>query len=240
MTDARDKWNCRWQERSERPFQADPWLLKILPLLPSGRALDVACGRGRNALLLAERGMAVTALDISEEALNQLEREAASRGLRIETRRVDLEAQSQLPATHFDLVIDFFYLHRPLLPALRRAVRPGGVAVLRTFSNAGPFAGTPAAAEFVLNPGELLEIFAGWDILLHEEGVEPSAKGAPWPASSPAAGSDDERAPHRAPRSEGGHGRTAAGRPPSAAVRPAASNGPDTGNEHLDVQVDNG
>jgi serine/threonine protein kinase len=68
-------------------------------------------------------------------------------------------------------------LHRPLLPQLLQAVRPGGVAVLRTFSSAGAFAGGPGNPAFVLRPGELLEIFAGWDILLHEEGIEPSRKG---------------------------------------------------------------
>ena len=107
----------------------------------------------------------------------QLGREAALSNLRVETRRVDLEADPELPQETFDLVIDFFYLHQPLLPLLRRAVRPGGVAVLRSFSSAGPFPGGPKNPQFVLQPGELPEIFAGWEILQHEEGVEPSAKG---------------------------------------------------------------
>lgn len=177
MNDSRTRWNARWREKSERPFEPDPWLLRVHPLLPGGRALDIASGRGRNALFLAEQGMSVTALDVSEEALAQLGREATRRGLKVVTRRVDLEADPRLPAELFDLVIDFFYLHRPLLPLLRHAVRPGGVAVLRTFSHAGPFPGGPKNPEFVLRPGELLEMFAGWEILLHEEGMEPSRKG---------------------------------------------------------------
>jgi tellurite methyltransferase len=177
MNDSRNTWNGRWRERAERPFEPDSWLLKVRHLLPAGRALDIASGRGRNALFLAEQGVAVTAFDISEEALDQLKLEAARRQLAIETQRVDLEADPRLPVDAFDLVIDFFYLYRPLLPHLLTSVRPGGIAVLRTFSSAGPFPGGPSNSAFILQPGELLEIFAGWDVLLHEEGIEPSHKG---------------------------------------------------------------
>lgn len=170
-------WNDRWREKVDHPFNPDPWLVEIAPLLPGGRALDLAGGRGRNALFLAERGMSVLCVDVSEEALDQLRQEATRRNLQVETRQADLEGDPRLPDAEFDLVLDFFYLHRPLLPRLRDAVRPGGIAVLRTFSSAGPFPGGPGNPEFVLRPGELLEIFAGWEILRHEEGVEPSRKG---------------------------------------------------------------
>jgi tellurite methyltransferase len=177
MNDAHDKWNKRWQEKAENSFEPDPWLLKVFPLLPGGRALDLASGRGRNALFLAEQGISVMALDISEEALAQLSSEAARRRLAVETRQVDMETDPQLPKETFDVVLDFFYLHRPVLAQLREAVKPGGIAVLRTFSSAGSFPGGPENPDFVLQPGELLEIFAGWEILVHEEGVEPSRKG---------------------------------------------------------------
>jgi tellurite methyltransferase len=177
MTDTQNKWNERWQEKAEDFFDADPWLLRIFPLLPGGSALDLASGRGRNALFLAEQGLSVTAFDISEEALAQLDLEAARRRLPVCTRQLDLEADPQLPSDAYDLVLDFFYLHRPLLPQLRMAVKAGGIAVLRTFSSAGSFPGGPGDPAFVLRPGELLDIFAGWEILLHEEGLEPSRKG---------------------------------------------------------------
>ena len=171
-------WNDRWRERADQPFPVDPWLLACAPLLPiSGHALDLACGRGRHALFLAERGLSVTALDSSAEALVQLHCEATRRDLAIKTRQVDLEVTPQLPTACFDVVLLFFYLQRSLLPHLREAVRPGGLAVLRTFSSAGPFPGGPENPDYVLRPGELLEIFAGWEILRHEEGLEPSSKG---------------------------------------------------------------
>lgn len=177
MSDIENRWDSRWREKADTPFLPDSWLLKHLHLLPAGRALDIACGRGRNALFLAERGWSVTAIDRSQEALVQLEHEAARRHLAVKTVCVDLEAAPRLPSGDFDLVIDFFYLHRPLLPAILHAVSPGGVAVMRTFSSAGPFAGGPDNPDFVLEPGELLDTFAGWEILLHEGGLEPSRKG---------------------------------------------------------------
>ncbi len=178
MSDTRPDWNARWRKRADQPFTVDPWLLSIAPLLPdTGRALDLACGRGRHALFLAERGLSVTAIDSSAEALGQLRGEATARNLEIETRQVDLEVDPQLPPAAFHLVLLLFYLQRSLMPNLRDAVRPGGIAVVRTFSSAGPFPGGPDNPNFVLRPGELLEIFAGWDILRHEEGLEPSSKG---------------------------------------------------------------
>jgi len=178
MDEIRDKWNRRWREQAAEPIEPDPWLLRVRPFLPTGgEALDLACGRGGNALFLATEGFSVTAFDISQEALAQLEAEAARRGLRLQTRRADLEAGVHLPKRSFELVLSFFYLHRPLLPQLLSAVRPGGVAVMRTFSRAGSFPGGPGNPEFVLRPGELPALFAGWEILLHEEGFEPSKKG---------------------------------------------------------------
>lgn len=178
MTDSTPDWNDRWRERADEPLTVDPWLLALAPTLPdSGCALDLACGRGRHALFLAEQGLSVTALDSSTEALAQLRSEAARRALEIEIRQVDLEVAPQLPVASFDVVLLFFYLQRSLLPHLREAVRPGGLALLRTFSSAGPFPGGPANPDYVLRPGELLKIFAGWEILRHEEGLEPSSKG---------------------------------------------------------------
>ena len=170
-------WNHVWQERSDERLQPDTWLTKVLPLLPAGQALDLACGRGRNALLLAERGYAVTAVDASEEGLIQLREEARQRGLVIDLLQQDLEAEPHLPAEEFEVVLQFFYLQRSLFPMLKQAVKPGGVAVIRTFSHAGPWAGGPGHPEYALEQGELLRIFAGWEILLHEEGLDKAHRG---------------------------------------------------------------
>lgn len=178
MSDSQFNWDDRWRSKSPGvQMQADPWLHRALPFLKPGKVLDIACGNGRNAIFLAERGFQVTGIDFSAEALAQLEKEAGARHLVIETQLSDLETDLRLPVGVFDLVLDFFYLHRPLLPEICKSLKPGGLMVLRTFSRAGPFPGGPENPDFVLKPGELLETFGRWEVLLHEEGIEPSLKG---------------------------------------------------------------
>jgi tellurite methyltransferase len=179
MNDLRRRWDARWRQKVlQADWQVDPWLEKALPHLGPGRALDVACGLGRNALWLSEQGYDVTAVDLSQEALEQLRREASHRQVDIKLLATDLEtATPVLPEGPFDLIIDIFYLHRPLLPMLVDLLRPGGLMLIRTFSCAGDFPDSGLDPRFVLEEGELLAIFRGWDILLYEEGLEPSSKG---------------------------------------------------------------
>jgi len=178
MSEVQQRWNQRWLEKAtQEDWQADPWLLRVAPMLVPGRALDVACGMGRNAVYLARKGFSVTAVDFSRVALDLLQAQADKYALDIEVRQIDLEHDPLLPEDPFDLLLNFYYLHRPLLPHLLKTVSPGGMAVFRTFSSAGSFQAGSVAPEMVLRPGELREIFAGWEILLHEEGVEPSRKG---------------------------------------------------------------
>ncbi len=174
-----DKWNDRWADKaSGNGWRVDPWLDRHLALVAPGTALDVACGRGRNAIFLAERGFRVTALDYSAVALRQLEQEAARRGVDIVTGLTDLEqADPDLPSGPFDLLIDFHYLYRPLLAGFKTLVRPGGYVIIRTFSSAGQGSPLSIAPDMVLEPGELPKIFSSWEILVHEEGLEPSKKG---------------------------------------------------------------
>ncbi|WP_172399756.1 methyltransferase domain-containing protein [Geothermobacter hydrogeniphilus] len=170
-------WDERWRQR-EGDLEPDPWLVAVAALFPAvGDCLDVACGRGRNALWLAGQGWRVTGIDKSPVGLEIAAREAAQKGLSLTLRQQDLERSPRLPVDCCDLLLQFFYLQRALYPALLAAVRPGGVAVVRTFSLAGPFAAGGLARQFVLNPGELPEVFAGWEILRHEEGLEASRKG---------------------------------------------------------------
>ncbi len=171
-------WNRVWRERRQEPLQFDSWLQKVLPLLPpSGRLLDIACGRGRNALPLAALGYRVTAVDSSSQGLEQLAAEAARRQLPVAILQQDLERDLRLPPASFDIVLQFFYLQRSLFDSLRQAVKPGGLAVVRTFSRAGKSDGGPGNPDYVLQPGELPAVFSGWDILLHEEGLDQAQRG---------------------------------------------------------------
>ncbi len=174
----RQTWDQRWSEKSfSDGWQVDSWLAAHQHILKQGTALDVACGRGRNSLFLAEHGYQVTALDYSPVALSQLQEEAAHRGLQLASHLVDLEQQPQLPAGQFDLVINFYYMHRPLLPVMQELVKPGGLIIIRTFSSAGHFEPCRLKPEMILEPEELRRLFRDWDIMVYEEGVEASKKG---------------------------------------------------------------
>jgi 2-polyprenyl-3-methyl-5-hydroxy-6-metoxy-1,4-benzoquinol methylase len=82
--------------------------------LPRGRALDIACGKGRNSLYLAELGFEVAAMDISTVALDEARTRAQSKQLRIDWRQTDLEVV-QLEEAAFELVVNFNYLQRSLI-----------------------------------------------------------------------------------------------------------------------------
>src|SRR5688572_28557287 len=118
------------------------WLLQHAERLPrhglngtAPRALDVACGTGRHPLWLAAAGFDVVALDRDTAAIAELQSEASARGLSIDAKVDDLERDGvSLGVDHFDLIVVFRYLHRPLFPALRTAMRRNGLLVYETFT----------------------------------------------------------------------------------------------------------
>ena len=137
----------------------------------SRRALDVACGRGRHALLLAGAGLEVRALDRDAEALASLRRAAGRLGLRVEAEVVDLEAPgTDLGDGLYDIVLGIHYLHRPLFPALRRSLRTGGALIYETFTTAQAARGKPTNPDFLLQPGELRRLVAPLEIVREREG----------------------------------------------------------------------
>jgi dihydroneopterin aldolase len=144
--------------------------------LPMGRVLDLAAGRGRNTLFLAERGYRVEAIDRDESALNELRGAAERRNLLgVSTRGLDLEAAPPLtlpiPANSYEAIVVFYYLHRPLFPLLLQALRSGGVLMYETFlvENHVKYH-HPRRREFCLEVNELLSLTAGLQVLHYDEG----------------------------------------------------------------------
>ena len=149
-----------------------PWLIKNADLLPrGGRVLDVACGRGRHALLLAGAGFDVRAIDRNPDAIAFVRDTAARLGWAINAEVVDLETDPPPAiATEFDAVLVFNYLHRPLAPALRDALKPGGRIFYETFTIHQAERGHPTSPAFLLKDGELAELMAPCTILRSREG----------------------------------------------------------------------
>lgn len=149
------------------------WLLSNIDLIPrAGRALDVACGRGRHALFLAERGWAVRAVDRDAAAIAALRSEAGRRGVALAAEAVDLEAgQPGLGDEAYDLIVVVHYLHRPLFPALVRALAPAGLLIYETFTVDQARRGKPTNPDFLLEHGELRERLTALNILRERDGV---------------------------------------------------------------------
>jgi tellurite methyltransferase len=147
----------------KRVFESGKWPL------PVGHALDVACGKGRNAVYLAEHGFAVHAIDISPVALAYAQRLAAKKCLSIVWEATDLE-QARLPLERYDLVVNLNYLQRSLIPQLKQSLKPGGLMIFETYLIDQQHLGHPKNPEYLLLHNELLEQFRGYRVLLYREG----------------------------------------------------------------------
>ncbi|MFC3956913.1 class I SAM-dependent methyltransferase [Halovivax cerinus] len=118
-----------------------------------GRALDVATGRGRNAIFLARRGWTVDAIDISRAMLDPARRRADDRGVSVNWILADVDDYCFRPSA-YDLVTISFFDTRQRLEAIRNALAPGGVLcyehhLVTRDARAGP------GARYRFQPGEL-------------------------------------------------------------------------------------
>ena len=149
-----------------------PWLIDNADLLPrGGMILDVACGRGRHALLMASAGFTVRAIDRDPDAIAFLSQTADRLNLQVDAAVVDLETDPPPElSSGYDAILVFNYLHRPLTPALREAVAPGGTIFYETFTTRQAEHGHPKNPNFLLRAGELAELMAPLSIIRSREG----------------------------------------------------------------------
>ncbi|HXK11750.1 MAG TPA: rhodanese-like domain-containing protein [Vicinamibacteria bacterium] len=167
---------ARWtgpREHGPSPLRGpSSWLLANALLAPRGaKTLDVACGRGRHALVLAAAGFPVRAVDRDPAHVGRLDDLARRLRLPIETRVVDLEEHGAgLGEEEWELVLVFNYLHRPLFPALVRALAPGGVLLCETYTRDQAKRGRPTSPDHLLEPGELPRLVAPLEVLRQREG----------------------------------------------------------------------
>ena len=138
----------------ENPEQASP-------------VLDLACGTGRSGLSLTQQGIPVVFADRSATSLDSIKKQLADDNQPGRLWQVDLEQAETNPFTHqvFSAVICFRYLHRPLIPYLLSAVKPGGLVIYETFTTDNRRFGRPDNPDFLLRPGELKTWFENWQLL---------------------------------------------------------------------------
>ena len=173
-TSARERWNERRSAGRLEPFPdaPAPWLVEHAALLGGGgRALDVACGDGRNARALARLGYEVDAVDVSDVTIDALRAAAAERAPGVHPRVLDLEREP-LARAAYDVVVNFNYLQRDLFGALEAALRPGGWLLFETFGPAHlEELGRHVNPQYVLAANELLGAFPGLRVRAYRDGV---------------------------------------------------------------------
>jgi SAM-dependent methyltransferase len=183
------EWDARHRDAAQKP-PAEPASIvtEWLPLLPTGPALDMACGAGRHTLLLAARGQFVNAVDWSGAALDILEARARAAKLVVSRAGVASAPESrnggirliqadlanteaiQIPAAFFSLILCLQYLQRSLFQQMAAALRPGGVLVFETFTRAQlRYSSGPRNPDHLLESGELRTAFPSLHTLFYRE-----------------------------------------------------------------------
>jgi SAM-dependent methyltransferase len=167
-----------------RLWRPAPFLEEVLPLVapPSAgepaaglpRALDLACGAGRDAVFIALGGFEVEGWDHAPEALERAGELARRNGVRLRTALHDLERPDlPTPAQPFDLIVCFRFLYRPLFPWIERALAPGGWLVYETFRVGQERFHRPRRAHFMLAHGELARALPRLETVRYEEREPP-------------------------------------------------------------------
>ncbi len=167
MSSDTDKWDARYrQARESSPAQV---LLDNRHLLPaSGTALDVACGVGANALLLAEHGLTTHAWDNSSVAIDKLRGRAQAHGVSVEAAVRDVIAHPP-GSESFDIIVVTRFLERGLAPQLTRALRVDGLLFYQTFTRTRVSDVGPSNPDYRLADGELLVMFSALQVLVYRE-----------------------------------------------------------------------
>ncbi len=167
----RETWDTRYRQGSYQARTHPTELLaEWLPQLPRGRALDVACGAGRNALYLAEAGYEVEAIDISRVALDRLRETAQARSLDVTCIETDLES-CELPNQSYDLIVMARYTQPSLIPPLIGLLREGGHFLCEEHLATDRDVIGPSNPAFRMAPNELLQLAAELRVLYYREAI---------------------------------------------------------------------
>ncbi|MEM1197871.1 MAG: class I SAM-dependent methyltransferase [Pseudomonadota bacterium] len=160
----------------ERP-EPSLWVRRFVHLVrPGGAVLDLACGSGRHTVLLSGAGFQVTAVD---RDISKLGHAASMSGVR--PVEADLEDGTgwPFPGVAFDAVVVTNYLHRPLFPSILQALSSGGVLIYETFASGNQAFGRPSNPDFLLQPGELLDVVSGaLSVVAYEHGTQQTPRPA--------------------------------------------------------------
>lgn len=166
------EWTSRWSQKAYDGYpQPSSLVTTWASRLPIGRAIDLACGDGRNSLHLAETGFLVDALDIAEPALNLVKKAAFERGLSVETIVGDLDYY-KLPSDTYDLINVGFYMNYKLSIEIKDSLKPNGFVIYQQHYVTDQEVSGPISTEFRLLSNEALKIFTDFRIHYFSECLE--------------------------------------------------------------------
>lgn len=173
----RDRWEARYNTPdriySEKP--TDFLRTNIHHLPGEGLALDIAAGEGRNSVFLAEHGLEVVALDISERALQKCLKLARERSVQVYAAVLDL-TKFLIPKESFDVIVNFNYLQRDLAPQIIEGLRPDGWLLFETLTIDYLRWKPDFNPAFLLNQQELAQMFSDLEIIEYSESTIPSGE----------------------------------------------------------------
>lgn len=163
------KWNQRHADPTHQPRAAEV-LFKNLHLLPTrGHALDLACGLGGNALLMARAGLEVTAWDISPVAIDRLSGFADMEGLSNLRGEVRDLVKEPLPVAVFDVIVVSYFLDREMIAPLIDCLKPGGLIFYQAHTRISVNPGGPENPDYRLRDNELLRLFGSLGLRFYRE-----------------------------------------------------------------------
>ena len=160
------KWDMRYKE-SPAPIKPLELLRVYIAKAKVGKALDIACGMGRNSRFMRDCGFSVESVDISSYAINALQGESG-----INTQCVDLDT-FRIPICSYDLICNSYFLDRRLFPYMIEGLKRGGILVFETFalSNVESQNAFASDSNHLLRKNELLKAFLDLEILFYEEAL---------------------------------------------------------------------
>lgn len=152
----REKWDTRYQNNIGQRVPSTV-LITHISQAPLGRALDIACGNGRNSITLAKHGFTVDAVDISKVATRNL----AALGLGINVICLDID-EWHIPENSYELIVNARFLDRRLFPLIEKGLKPGGMLIFESFTGG-------KNEKFCLTDNELLYAFPSLHVIYYEE-----------------------------------------------------------------------
>lgn len=169
----KEKWNKKYRERDHHN-QKEPSniLVEWEPQLPEGKAFDIGCGTGRNALFLAQKGYTVDAIDFSEEALNIAQDRARKLNLKVNWI-LDNVNKYEFPTKEYNVIVISFFHPQQKITEIKKSLKEEGIIIMENhISTEDEINRGPSNPHFRFEPNELLNIFSNFQILFYEEGIE--------------------------------------------------------------------